>query len=158
VAQVKAGWGYDLRFSPGGRWLSEVGERVIRVFDRANNYRVFARIPAPRYIRAEVSDGLTAVVTGPDNTVVVWDLSSKSAMATLPVGGTVSALALSTDGRRVLTGTTEGEVTLWDASGARLQRYDWGVDTPIAAAFAPDGTRAAVGGIDRRILVWDLDD
>jgi hypothetical protein len=58
----------------------------------------------------------------------------------------------------VLTGNTDGEVTLWDAAGARLQRYDWGVKVPIAAAFARDGMRAAVGGTDGRIVVWDLAD
>jgi hypothetical protein len=76
----------------------------------------------------------------------------------LQAGGGVSALAISADGRRVLTGNREGEVTLWDAAGARLYRYDWGVKVPIAAAFARDGMRAAVGGTDGRILVWDLDD
>src|SRR5205085_2720242 len=149
VARVKSGWGFDLRFSPGGRWLTEAGERVFRVFDRTNGYRVFARIPTPRHMLAEVTDGLTAVVTAPDrSTVAVWDLSSKSATAALQVGGWVSALAISADGRRVLTGNTDGEVTLWDAAGARLQRYDWGVKVPIAAAFARDGMRAAVGGTD----------
>jgi WD40 repeat protein len=157
VARVKSGWGFDLRFSPGGRWLTETGERVFRVFDRANNYRVFARISTPRDVLAEVTDGLMAVATTPDtSTVTVWDLSSKSATAALPVGGSVSALAVSADGRRVLTGNTDGEVTLWDAAGARLQRYAWGVKVPIAAAFARNGMRAAVGGTDGQILVWDL--
>jgi WD40 repeat protein len=156
---VKSGWGYELEFSPGGRWLTEKGERVFRVFDRSNNYRVFARVPTPRYMLAEVTDGLTAVVTAPDrSTVAVWDLSRKSATATLPVGEWTSALAISADGRRVLTGDTDGEVTLWDAAGAPLQRYDWGVGGPIAAAFARDGMRAAVGGNAGQIVVWDLDD
>jgi len=158
VARVKSGWGYDLRFSPGGRWLTESGERVFRVFDRANDYRVFARIRTPRFMLAEVTDGQTAVVTADSGTVAVWDLPSKSATATLPVGGSVSALAVSADGRRVLTGNTDGEVTIWDAVGTRLQRYDWGVKVPIAAAVARDGLRAAVGGTDGRIVVWDLDD
>jgi hypothetical protein len=159
LARVKSGWGVDLRFSPGGRWLTERGERVFRVFDRADNYRVFARIPTPRHVLAELTDGLTAVVTAPDrSTVAVWDMASKSATATLPVGGWGSALAVSADGRRVLTGNTDGEVTLWDAAGARLRRYEWGGKVPIAATFARDGMRAAVGGTDGRILVWDLDD
>jgi WD40 repeat protein len=159
VARVKSGWGIDLRFSPGGRWLTEEGERVFRVFDRHNNYRVFARIRTPRFMLVDVTDGLTAVVTAPDrSTVAVWDLSQKSATAALPVGGWMSALAVSADGRRVLTGNTDGEVTLWDAAGTRRQRYDWGVKGPIAATFARDGMRAAVGGNDGRVVVWDLDD
>ena len=158
IARVKSGFGYDLRFSPGGRWLTEWGEGVFRVFDRNNNYKIFARIRTPRWILADVTDGLTAVVTAAGGAVAVWNLSGKSATATLPVGGSVSALAVSADGRRVLTGNLEGEVTLWDAGGTLLQRYDWGVKAPIAAAFARDGLRAAVGGTDGRIVIWDLDD
>lgn len=159
ISLVKSGWGMDLRFSPGGRWLTELGERAFRVFDRTNDYRVFARIPTPRHKLAEVADGLTAVVTTPDRgRVAVWDLSSKSATATLQVGGWVSALAISADGQRVLTGNADGEVTLWDSAGTPLQRYDWGVKVPIAAAFARDGMRAVVGGTDGQIVVWDLDD
>jgi WD40 repeat protein len=158
VARLRSGFGYDLRFSPGGRWLTETGERVFRVFDRNDDYRVLARIRTPRFLLAEVTDGLTAVVTADSSTVAVWDLSGKSATSTLPVGGSVSALAISADGRRVLTGKLDGEVTLWDAVGTRLRRYDWGVKAPIAAAFARDGMRAAVGGTDGRIVVWDLDD
>ncbi len=132
---------------------------MFRVFDRHNNYRVFARVPTHRHTLAEVTDGLTAVVTAPDrSTVAVWGLSGKSATAALPVGGWVCALAVSPDGRRVLTGNTDGELTLWDASGARRQRYDWGVKVPIAATFDRGGMRAAVGGTDGRVVVWDLDD
>jgi WD40 repeat protein len=158
VARVKSGWGVDLQFSPGGRWLTEQGDRVFRVFDRTSNYRVFARIATPRFMLAEVTDGLTAVVTAERGTVAVWNLSTKSATATLPAGESVSALAISADGWRVLTGNMDGEVTLWDAAGARLQRYDWGVKMPIAATFARDRMRAAVGGTNGRIVVWDLDD
>jgi WD40 repeat protein len=158
IARVKCGFGYDLRFSPGGRWLTEEGERVFRVFDRTNDYRVFARIRTPSFLLAEVTDGMTAVVTTNSSTVAVWDLPGKSATATLQVGEGVSALAISADGRRVLTGNMDGEVTLWDVAGTLLQRYDWEVKVPIAAAFARDGMRAAIGGSDGRIVVWDLDD
>ena len=134
IARVKSGFGYDLRFSPGGQWLTEVGEQVFRVFDRSNSYEVIARIPAPSFILADVS-GETAVVTsGKGNTVAVWDLASKAATASLNVGDSVSALALSADGRRLLTGNMKGELVLWDAGGAQLRQYDWKIDMPIDAA------------------------
>ncbi|VTR96276.1 wd40 repeat-containing protein : Uncharacterized protein OS=Galerina marginata CBS 339.88 GN=GALMADRAFT_139557 PE=4 SV=1: WD40 [Gemmata massiliana] len=159
IARVKSGWGVDFRFSPGGRWLSETGLQVFRVFDRSNNYKVFARIKTPDHALADVSDAMTAVVTAKGKGVVeVWDLSSKTPAAVLKVGGWVSALAVSPDGRRVLTGTTNGDVTLWDATGAKLKEFAWEVKMPIAAVFAPDGTRAAIGGVDTQIVVWDLDD
>jgi hypothetical protein len=76
------------------------------VFDRNENYRVFARIPTPRHMLAEVTDGLTAAVTAPDrSTMAVWGLSGQSATAALRVGGWVSAPAASADGRRCSPGT-----------------------------------------------------
>jgi WD40 repeat protein len=87
----------------------------------------------------------------------MWDDATRPT-ASLPVGGTVRALAISADGKQVLTGNLEGDVTLWDSAGALLRRYDWGVKSPIAAAFAADGLRAAVGGADGQIVIWDLDD
>src|SRR5262249_23230754 len=80
VARVKSGWGVDLRFSPGGRWLTEEGEQVVRVFDRNNNYRVFGRMKGPRHHGNPcVTDGLAAAVVAPGNrSVNVWDLSEKS--------------------------------------------------------------------------------
>lgn len=159
VAQVKSGWGANLQFSPGGRWLTEQGVRVFRVFDRTNNYRLFASIKTPRHIIADVTDDLTAVITTPDrSTVSVWDLSQKKVMATLSVGGWACTLAISPDGKQVLTGNTDGDFTLWDVKGNRLREYDWGIACPIAATFSQDGTRAAVGGTDGKIVVWDLDD
>ncbi|WP_165252344.1 WD40 repeat domain-containing protein [Paludisphaera soli] len=159
VARVKSGWAFDLQFSPGGRWLTEKGERAFRVFDRDARYKAIARIPTPGYFLADVADGPTAVVTGADKgSVSVWDLAARSATATFQVEGTVSALAISADGQRVLTGDLEGGVTLWDAAGVRLRSYEWDVPTPIAAVFSREGARAAVGGTGGAIVVWDLDD
>jgi WD40 repeat protein len=160
IARVKSGWAIDLRFSPGGRWLTEKGVRVFRVFDRANNYKAFARVPTPSYAVPDVTDGTTAVVnTRDENVVAVWNLPAQSPAVALAVGGPTCALALSADGRRVLTCRRDDEVALWDAaSGACLQRYNWKVAKPIAAAFSRDGMRAAVGGEDGQVVVWDLDD
>src|SRR5262249_26964931 len=56
IARVKSRFGVDLRFSPGGRWLTELGERVVRVFDRTDGYRVFCRMPAGSFQLLEVAD------------------------------------------------------------------------------------------------------
>ena len=105
-----------------------------------------------------VTDGLTAVITPwHSSTVTVWDLSNKSATAAFQVGGRVSALAISADGRRVLTGTTDGEVTLWDAAGARLQRYAWAC-SGRSPSRSTGRECAAVGGTSGQIVVWDLDE
>jgi WD40 repeat protein len=157
IARIKAGWGVDLRFSPGNRWLTEHGSRVFRVFDRANNYKVIGRIKAQRHMLAEVTDGTTAVVLTEKDALSIWDLSQKLPKAKLPVGIFTSALAVSTDGEWILTGNTKGEVILWDATGAKLKEYNWNIKVPIAAAFSRDKLRAAIGGTDGKVVVWDLD-
>ena len=117
------------------------------------NYRVFARIPTPRLTLAEVTDGLTTVVTAADrSTVAVWALSGKSATAALQVGRRASALAVSANGRRVLTGNTDGEVAAWDAAARRAVRLggegaDRGRDRPGRAAHRRRRDRRAIVGL-----------
>jgi WD40 repeat protein/serine/threonine protein kinase len=76
---------------------------------------------------------------------------------TLHVGGVVTAVAYSADGRR-LAAASERTVTVWDASrpeGPDLEKFTLPVGHTHSVAFSPDGKRLAGGGEDRLIRVWD---
>lgn len=157
VKKLRAGFTYLLEYSRSGRWLSGVGTRVVRVYDRDAGFRA-VRWKAGGYARVAAADGPTAVSVGntPD-AYTVWDLTGPTPVAELPAGGSAGVAAISADGQRVLTSDAGGGVSLWDAGGTRLKQYAWGVRA-IALTFAPDRLTAAAGGNDGRIVVWDLDD
>ena len=70
---------------------------------------------------------------------------------------TVWGVALSPDGRRALSGSTDETLRLWDvATGAELRRLPGGSDGVLGVAFAPDGRRALAGGKDNVVRLWDV--
>src|SRR5262249_36156071 len=70
----------------------------------------------------------------------------------------VTALAVSPDGRRLLSGGQDATLTLHDLDTGQLVRgfkaHEGGV---LAVAFTPDGRRALSGGADRALRLWDLE-
>ncbi len=56
------------------------------------------------------------------------------------------SVAFSPDGARVLSGSGDKTLKLWDAAtGALLRTFEGHSDTVISVAFSPDGTRVLSG-------------
>jgi WD40 repeat protein len=94
----------------------------------------------------------------PAGYVELWDVSSGEKRIRLEVQDAVS-LAFSHDGRILATGSLDGTLRLWEASGGRLlqetrQHYDSIQDL----AFTPDETRLISGSKDGMILAWGVPD
>jgi WD40 repeat protein/tRNA A-37 threonylcarbamoyl transferase component Bud32 len=73
----------------------------------------------------------------------------------LPHEGVVTAAAFSPDGRRVVTGSLNSVVRVWDASTGKEQlrcEHDGGVQ---AAAFRPDGRAILTASDDKSARLWD---
>ena len=68
--------------------------------------------------------------------------------------GTVYALALSADGKRLLSGSLDGPARLWDMeTGNQIALFDSQTGPIYAVAFAAAGT-VLTGGYDRTIRDW----
>ena len=70
----------------------------------------------------------------------------------------VMSVALSPDGRRIVSGSWDRSVRVWDAESgacvATLEGHSYGV---MSVAFSPDGRRIVSGSGDKSVRVWDAE-
>lgn len=71
----------------------------------------------------------------------------------------ITALTISEDGRRALTGSADGIGRIWDLSSGRLVHRLEGHTKPILTVdFSPDGRQAVTAGEDGTLRLWDATD
>ncbi len=92
-----------------------------------------------------------------DNTVKLWDTTSKREVRTLTghTGG-VKAVAFRSDGQWLASGAIDGNIKLWDVATGRELRNLGGNGSVSTVAFSPDGRWLAAGNMEKVIKVWDL--
>jgi WD40 repeat protein len=105
-------------------------------------------------------DGKTLASANDDNTIVLWDVASRT-----PLGeplkahaATVNSVAFSPDGRTLATASSDATVMLWDATrrvpvGVPMKGHQSFVSSVV---FSPDGKTLASAGEDRTIVLWDV--
>ncbi|MHC4429739.1 MAG: WD40 repeat domain-containing protein, partial [Planctomycetota bacterium] len=88
--------------------------------------------------------------------ISVFDLSQNTLLEFPRLGSTVTTVAFSPDGRRILSGNEDKAVRIWDSSGgAALRTLIGHHDTIKAVAMDLHGQRLASGGADRTVRLWD---
>jgi WD40 repeat protein/serine/threonine protein kinase len=142
--------------SDGARVLTGSGDKKVRVFDAgtATVLRELVGHLRPVYEVALAPDESRVATAGRD--VLVWELSGADGEPELALSGRNSfrALAWSPDGKTLVTGSSFGDVQLWDASSARLiATHQDHKNQVLAIAFTPDGKRFATGSNDGTIRI-----
>jgi hypothetical protein len=107
------------------------------------------------------SDGQRAVCAS-GRTLRVWNLCGNDPPWVFEGSSSVEVTALSADGRRVISGWSDGTVRTWDLSrsnpvrGARARVFEGHVSPVCALSISADGRRAISGSRDKTLRVWDL--
>ena len=71
----------------------------------------------------------------------------------------MNAVALTPDGRRLLTASHDGSIRTWDANtGEAGAAFDWKIGAITALAFAPGRLTCAAAGAKGEVVVWDVDE
>ncbi len=86
--------------------------------------------------------------------VTVWD--GASGKQQFSQSASASALAFSTDGRKLAVGNHQGQAAVWSVlDGKLLTSFRAGRGTVNCLAFSSDDRRLAVGGADGLLAIWD---
>ena len=162
-------------YSPNGDWLALDGRDLIYVYDMTTRQRV-ANITKPDLPEGFVftslaisPDGTRVVgttgnpeeVEGPAGDIILWDVATAQELLRYPVEHTrtINSVAVSPDGRNVLTASDDNTLILWDLqTGQVLKRFAGHTDDVNIALFSPDPANPFVlsASDDATIILWDL--
>ena len=77
-------------------------------------------------------------------------------LMTIPAGNPINAVAFSSDGTQIVSGSDDKSVRVWDAStgvGVKVLKGHTGLVNSVA--FSSDGTQIVSGSYDNSVRVWD---
>ena len=86
----------------------------------------------------------------------LWSVDEQKEIATLQHGSVVYGLALSPDGKRLVSGCADNTIRIWDLATrdqvAELRGHN---DFVKSVAFSPDGEQLVSASGDYTVRVWD---
>ena len=97
-------------------------------------------------------------VLGSDYSIRVWERPTGREVQRLTQHtAAINSVAVSPDGRFILSGSDDGTARLWDAKSEReLRRYEGHAQPVNCVAFSSSGRYALTGGYDRTVRVWEV--
>ncbi len=115
------------------------------------------RQPHARRVMFSPDGRLLASWTLRDGLVCLWDIERNELVRTIHAHATVVALAFITDGARVVTGTTDGSVSIWGIRDGR-ERVRLAAHGDAVIGLRVDIARRVVisASVDGSIRLWDL--
>jgi len=158
VARLGIGNVNAVTFSPDGKFLavaSSIGIFLLDPFSLAEIYS-FDTKASMASIAFSLDGSLLASGSG-DHTIKLWDVRSRTLVATLEGHSSyVMSVAFSPDGS-LLASVSNSTVKLWDVRSRTLVATLEGHSSYVmSVAFSPDGSLLASGGSDKTVKLWDV--
>lgn len=99
-------------------------------------------------------DGQFIAATGKGKQAVLWKrIGSTSPVHTFGLVKPITCLNFSQSSQTLVTGTEDGTVTLWKASGEKVRSYQTG-QLVLSVAVSPDNETVLAGTMDGNLWIW----
>jgi WD40 repeat protein len=109
---------------------------------------------------SQTGDELQVITTSNDTTVRIWDVETGNQVGN-PLEGHGSAaigLAVSRDGRRIVSGDADGQIFIWDAETKDIIGYlSLHSDRVASICFSPDEQRLVSVSYDGTLKIWNAE-
>lgn len=144
-------------FSPDGkRLITASHDNTVKVRDAETGQVLLTPQGDAGYMGVYSPDGTRFFTSSSDNvTYKMWDAATGKELFAISLGD-IASFVFSTDGKRLVFGGQNGDLTVWDSlTGEKLLT----VTTPIFIdvwTLSPDGIHAATVNEDWMTRVWDL--
>lgn len=147
---VSAGWDSVIIF-----WNISTGKRLATW--KANEL-MNGKLNLPGLEAMSVSPAGGIIATSVSGSVTVWDLARRGAPRKFDAHGEmVTSLALSRDGRFLISGSRDATAKIWDLSLQRsLHTLSGHTGWVAGAAISPDGKWGATGSEDATVRIWEV--
>jgi WD40 repeat protein len=169
----------SVAFSPDGtRIVTGSWDKTVRVWSAINGECMLVLRGHDALVSSVAfsPDG-TRIVSGSwDKTVRVWNATSGASQLFTTLDGPnaslgwppgtlglrdehdnlVTSVAFSPDGTRIVSGSSDDTVRVWNATSGENLLVLRDHDSVFSVAFSPDGTRIVSGSNDKTVRVWDV--
>ena len=152
---------FSVKFSPDGKFFyTHSGANImdsgssIKVFD-TRTLKLISTIQGGYGL--PTNDGKNLVL-GSGKNIKLWSIQKNKLIRTFR-GHTknIVSLALSPDGKRIVSGGEDGNIKLWNiGSSEAIQTMKGDARDVSTVAFSPDGKYVLSGGFDKRMKLWDI--
>ena len=150
----------SLGFSPDGQYLAAGGYRTVKIFRRPRNVQRHAldKLESAAHIIATSADGRWVAFGLENGKVRLSDLATGRVSVSLS-GHTaaVKALAFSADGSKLVSGSADKTVLVWNVQKFAQDGPALATPSPVnGVALVSEGKQIATAGDDNLIRVWNM--
>lgn len=156
-----------LAFSPDAQEIAAAGDRSVNIWNVAGQKLLTTLSDADGVSSATFTPDGKEIVFGARNGVVVIAYANAGGEVVRSLKPEVAyawqgvpavwSIAVSPDGTRIVSGSDDGGVTIWNTDGDILHSQKSHTDVVTSLAFFPDGKTFASGSKDGTVRVWNTD-